>query len=50
VVRESGALDYARAAALREAGAARDALAPLAASKHKDSLLELASFSVARKS
>jgi octaprenyl-diphosphate synthase len=50
VVRESGALDYAREAALREAGAARAALAPLAASKHKDSLLELASFSVGRKS
>jgi len=48
VVRESGALDYAREAALREAEAARAALAPLAASKHKDSLLELASFSVVR--
>ena len=48
VVRQSGALDYAREAALREAEAARAALAPLAASKHKDSLLELASFSVVR--
>jgi octaprenyl-diphosphate synthase len=50
VVRQSGALAYAREAALREAEAARAALAPLAASKHKDSLLELASFSVVRHS
>jgi octaprenyl-diphosphate synthase len=50
VVRQSGALAYAREAALREAEAARAALAPLPASKQKDSLLELASFSVARHS
>lgn len=48
VVQETGALDYARAAALREAQAARSALESLPGSKHKDSLLELASFSVTR--
>jgi octaprenyl-diphosphate synthase len=47
-VRDSGALDYSRQAAVREAEAARAALAPLPDSKHKDSLLELASFSVVR--
>jgi octaprenyl-diphosphate synthase len=47
-VRACGALDYARAVAEREAQAARAALAPLAASAHRDSLLELATFSVAR--
>ncbi len=50
VVRATGALDYARGVAEREAQAARAALAPLAASKYKDSLLELASFSVTRRS
>jgi octaprenyl-diphosphate synthase len=49
-VRDCGALEYARSAAEREAQAARAALAPLPPSKHKDSLLELASFSVARRS
>ena len=49
-VRDCGALEYARAAAERQAQAARDALSPLPASKHKDSLLELASFSVVRSS
>ena len=49
-VRATGALDYARAVAEREAGAARGALGPLPASKHKESLLELASFSVTRRS
>ena len=49
-VRATGALDYARAVAEREAGAARGALDPLPASKHKESLLELASFSVTRRS
>jgi octaprenyl-diphosphate synthase len=49
-VRECGALEYARQAAEREAQAARAALAPLPASKYKDSLLELASFSVVRRS
>ncbi len=48
-VQASGALDYAREAARREAEAAKRALAPLAASAHRDSLLELASFSVARR-
>ena len=50
VVRATGALDYAREVAVREAAAARRALDPLPASKHKDSLLELASFSVTRRS
>ena len=50
VVRATGALDYARAVAVRESEAARSALRPLPASKHKDSLLELASFSVTRRS
>jgi len=49
-VRGSGALDYARAAASREAEAAQAALAPLGESEFKRSLLELASFSVARQS
>jgi octaprenyl-diphosphate synthase len=48
-VRASGALDYAREAARGEAEAAKRALAPLAASAHRESLLELASFSVARR-
>jgi len=50
VVRGSGSLDYARAAAEREAQVARDALAPLPRSEFKRCLLELASFSVARQS
>jgi octaprenyl-diphosphate synthase len=49
-IRNCGALDYARAAAKREAESAERALAPLAPSKFKDSLLELASFSVTRRS
>jgi octaprenyl-diphosphate synthase len=49
-VRSAGALDYARSVAAREAEAARAALAPLPASAAKDSLLELASFSVTRQS
>ncbi len=49
-VRSTGALDYAREVAMREAEAARIALDPLPASKYKESLLELASFSVARRS
>ena len=44
----TGALEYARSAALREAEAARSALAALPASGYKESLLELASFSVVR--
>ena len=49
-IRNCGALDYARAAATREAERAAHALGPLAPSKFKDSLLELASFSVTRRS
>lgn len=48
-VRSTGALDYAREAAVREAGAAQRALDPLPASKYRESLLELASFSVTRR-
>jgi octaprenyl-diphosphate synthase len=48
VIRETGALDYARAAAQREAAAAAAAVARLPASQFRDSLLELASFSVTR--
>jgi octaprenyl-diphosphate synthase len=48
-IRESGALDYARGAAQREAAAGAAALAGLPASEFKQSLLELASFSVARR-
>jgi octaprenyl-diphosphate synthase len=47
-IRRCGSLDYARTAAEREAGAAAAALAPLASSEFKRSLLELASFSVVR--
>jgi octaprenyl-diphosphate synthase len=47
-IRASGALDYARAVARREADAARRALGPLPASEYRESLLELASFSVTR--
>lgn len=49
-VRATGALDYARAVAEREAQLARDALHSLPASGYRDSLLELASFSVVRHS
>ena len=49
-IRASGALDYARAAAQREAEAASRAVAPFPPSAFKDSLLELASFSVTRSS
>jgi octaprenyl-diphosphate synthase len=49
-VRATGALDYARGVAVREAEAARRALQALPGSKYKDSLLELASFSVVRQS
>ncbi len=49
-IRACGALDYARGAAEREAALALRALAPLAPSGFKDSLLELASFSVTRRS
>ena len=46
----TGALAYARDVAEREAEAARRALEAVPASKYKDSLLELASFSVVRRS
>ena len=49
-VRATGALEYARAVAMREAEGARGALQALPASGHRDSLLELASFSVTRRS
>jgi octaprenyl-diphosphate synthase len=49
-IRDCGALDYARQAAEREAALATRALEPLAASEYKDSLLELAAFSVTRRS
>jgi len=49
-IRACGSLDYARAAALRESSAAASALAPLPASEFRESLLELASFSVDRSS
>ena len=45
-IRACGSLDYARAAARGEADAAARAIAPLPASDFKQSLLELASFSV----
>jgi octaprenyl-diphosphate synthase len=49
-IRRCGSLEYARAAAEREAAAAAAALEPLAQSEFKRSLLELASFSVVRHS
>ena len=49
-IRACGALDYARAAAEREAQAAMKAIGDLAPSAYKRSLLELASFSVTRSS
>jgi octaprenyl-diphosphate synthase len=49
-LRATGALGYARDVAVREAEGARRALEAVPASKYKDSLLELASFSVVRQS
>ncbi len=49
-IKATGALDYARAAAEREAEAATRSIAGLPRSDYKDSLLELASFSVTRRS
>jgi octaprenyl-diphosphate synthase len=49
-VRETGSLDYAGAVARGEAEAARAALQVLPATEFRESLLELASFSVARRS
>lgn len=48
VIHETGALDYARAAAEREAGVARDAIAALPGSQYKESLLDLPAFAVGR--
>src|ERR1051326_1575879 len=50
VIRASGALDYSRGGARREAATAQRALVPLPDSEYKESLLELASFSVTRRS
>jgi len=47
-IKACGALDYAREVAAREAGLASAAIEPVARSVHKDSLLELAAFSVTR--
>ena len=49
-IKSTGALDYARAAAAREAETAAQAIAGLPASACRDSLLELAAFSVTRRS
>ncbi len=49
-IRVCGSLAYARSVARREADAARRALAQLPGSGFRDSLLELASFSVTRRS
>ena len=48
VIRETGALDHARARAGQESQKAIDALSILPASTYRDSLLELASFAAAR--
>ncbi|MGH8736460.1 MAG: polyprenyl synthetase family protein [Burkholderiales bacterium] len=50
VIRASGALDYARSVAQREADRARQAIEGLPQSKYKDSLLELSAYSVTRRS
>ncbi len=47
-ISDCGALDYVREVARREVGLASAAIEPVARSAHKDSLLELAAFSVAR--
>jgi len=47
-IRACGALDYARAAARKEAEIALRAITPIAPSEYKQSLLELASFAVTR--
>lgn len=49
-IRACGALDYARGVAQREAGLAQQAIEGLPHSKYKDSLLELSTFSVTRRS
>jgi octaprenyl-diphosphate synthase len=47
-IRDSGALERTRARAEQHAQAARDALALLPASPHRDALLALATYSVSR--
>ena len=47
-IRDTGALDYVKSQAQAEAQAACDAISHLPDSKHKESLLQLAHFSVAR--
>jgi octaprenyl-diphosphate synthase len=49
-IKQCGALDYAREAARREAESAKGAIQALPGSEFKQSLLELASFSVTRSS
>lgn len=48
-IRATGAIDYSRAAAHREAGTAMASIAHLADSPHKDALLQLALFAVERR-
>lgn len=48
IIRATGALDFTRQQALREADLACAAIAPLPDSKHKQSLLELARFAATR--
>jgi len=49
-IRATAALDYARAAAGREAGLATRSIAALPPSAHRESLLELTAFAVSRRS
>jgi octaprenyl-diphosphate synthase len=49
-IRDTGALDYAQAAAAQEAEAAARAIGALPASAHRESLLELTAFAVSRRS
>lgn len=48
IVRETGAVDYTRSAALRESQTAIDSLAPLPNSEYKKALINLAQFSTSR--
>jgi octaprenyl-diphosphate synthase len=48
IIRDTGALEYTRQQALRETEAACAAIAPLADSKYKQCLLELANFAATR--
>ena len=49
-IRATGALEYARAVATREAGFAREAIAVLPGSQYRESLLDLPAFAVERSS